>query len=176
MEAACQAFSLAVEMGVPVIVDADGIAALSESIRNLPEGAGRVLITPHRGEARALLCGPADEESLHAFARPDRVILGKAVVDLITDGWHWQHNPRGNPRMAVGGTGDLLAGLAAGLVARGTGGFDAARLAVLWLTSAADALWLEQGPCYDAETVLERLPATLRSLLEPLGMWPPVVG
>ena len=176
MEAARQAFSLAIEMGIPVIVDADGIAALAEVIRTLPEGAGRVLLTPHRAEARSLLGGPADEEALHAFARPDRVILGKAVVDLITDGWQWQHNPRGNPRMAVGGTGDLLAGLAAGFVARGAGGFDAARMAVLWLTTTADLLWQEQGPCYDAESVLERLPSTLRSFLEPLGMWPPVVG
>ena len=52
----------------------------------------------------------------------------------------------------------------------------AARMAALWITSAADQLWQEQGPCYDAESVLERLPATLRSLLAPLGMWPPMVG
>jgi NAD(P)H-hydrate repair Nnr-like enzyme with NAD(P)H-hydrate dehydratase domain len=78
--------------------------------------------------------------------------------------------------MAVGGTGDVLAGLAAGLMARGASPFDAARMAALWITSAADQLWQEQGPCYDAESVLERLPATLRSLLAPLGMWPPMVG
>lgn len=176
IDAAQQAFSLAVEMGVPVIVDADGIGALADVIRDLPEGAGRVLVTPHRGEARTLIGGPVDEEALHAFARPDRVVLGKAVVDLVTDGWRWQHNDRGNPRMAVGGTGDLLAGLAAGLIARGAGGFDAARLAVLWLTAAADVLWQEQGPCYDAESILPQLPRTLRTFLEPLGMWPPVVG
>lgn len=175
-EAARQAFSLACDMGVPVIVDADGVAALSDAIRDLPDGAGRVLITPHRGEVRTLLGGSTDEESLHAYARHDRVILGKGVVDLITDGWHWQRNPRGNPRMAVGGTGDLLAGLAAGLVARGSRDFDAARLAVFWLTTAADQLWQEQGPCYDPEMVLERLPKTLRELLTPLGMWPPVLG
>jgi len=48
-------------------------------------------------------------------------------------------------------------------------------MAVLWLTEAGDELWLERGPTYDALDVIERLPATLRRLLTPLGMWPPVV-
>jgi len=103
-------------------------------------------------------------------------MLGKGVVDLVTDGRRWQRNPRGNPRMAVGGTGDVLAGLTAGLIARGASPFDASRMAVLWITTAADRLWLEQGPCYDADTVIAALPATLRDLLRPLGMWPPMVG
>jgi len=75
--------------------------------------------------------------------------------------------------MAVGGTGDALAGLAAGLVARGVGSFDAARMAVFWATSAGDRLWAERGPCYDALDLLAALPASLRSALDPLGMWPP---
>jgi len=176
-EAAHQAFSLAIEMEIPVVIDADAITHLAETLRGLPIGDHRLLITPHRGEARNLLgVTTVDEESLHAFARPDRVLLAKAPVDLITDGQRWQRNRRGNPRLAVGGTGDLLAGLSAGLMARGAEPFDAARMAVLWLTTAADGLWMEQGPCYDAESVLGRLPATLRSLMEPMGCWPPVSG
>ena len=173
-EAAQQAFSLALEVGVPVIVDADAIAALAEQLRTLPVGDAQVLITPHRGEARNLLGATPDEEMLHAFARPDRVLLAKGPVDLISDGRRWQRNARGNPRLAVGGTGDVLAGLAAGLVARGACTFDAARMAVLWLTEAGDELWPERGPTYDALDVIERLPTTLRRLLTPLGMWPPV--
>jgi NAD(P)H-hydrate epimerase len=175
-EAAQQALSLALEMGVPAVLDADALTHCAPMVRELPEGESRLLLTPHRTEARNLMSRPATEEALHEFARPDRVMLAKAPVDLVTDGWRWQRNPRGNPRMAVGGTGDILAGLAAGLMARGALPFDAARMAVLWETTAADGLWLEQGPCYDAESVLTRLPATLRSFLEPLGSWPPVVG
>ena len=175
-EAAQQAFSLAVEMGVPVIIDADAIAAVGDQLRELEEGDARILITPHRTEARNLLGGGIDEETLHAWARPDRVLLAKGTVDLISDGWRWQRNPRGNARMAVGGTGDVLAGLAAGLMARGASPFDAARMAVLWITTAADGLWQELGPCYDADSVLGALPATLRGFLKPLGMWPPVSG
>jgi hydroxyethylthiazole kinase-like uncharacterized protein yjeF len=176
VEAAQQAFSLAVEMGVPVVVDADAIAALGDQLRDLPEGDARIVVTPHRTEAKNLIGGTADDESLHSFARHDRLMLGKGVVDLVTDGRRWQRNPRGNPRMAVGGTGDVLAGLTAGLVARGASPFDAARMAVLWITTTADRLWQEQGPCYDSESVIAALPATLRDLLRPLAMWPPVVG
>ncbi len=173
-EAARQAFSLASEMGVPVVLDADGITACADLVRDLPEGDGRLLLTPHAGEARTLIGKPVTEGLLHAFARRDRVILAKGPVDLVTDGARWQKNPRGNPRMAVGGTGDVLAGLSAGLMARGASPFDAARMAVLWITTAADQLWAERGPCYDTLEVLAALPATLRGFLEPLGSWPPV--
>ena len=113
-------------MGVPVVLDADGITACAEMVRALPESDNRLLLTPHAGEARTLFGKAPSEAVTHAFARRDRVILAKGPVDLISDGWRWQKNPRGNPRMAVGGTGDVLAGLAAGLMARGAPPFDAA--------------------------------------------------
>lgn len=172
-DAAHQAFSLAIDMGIPVIVDADALAILAEAIRDLKPGDHQLLLTPHRSEARNLI-GSSDDETIHAFARRDRVVLAKAPVDLITDGRRWQRNPRGNPRMAMGGTGDVLAGLAAGLMARGNTAFDAARMAVMWECIAADELWQEQGPCYDTLQLLAHLPVTLRRLMEPLGLWPPV--
>ncbi|GDY12355.1 bifunctional ADP-dependent NAD(P)H-hydrate dehydratase/NAD(P)H-hydrate epimerase [Planctomycetota bacterium] len=175
-EAIQQAFSLAMEMGVPVCLDADALTALAETLRAMPEGDGRLLLTPHRGEARTLLGVPVTEAGIHAYARPDRVVLAKGPVDFLSDGWRWQRNPRGNPRMAVGGTGDVLAGLAAGLMARGATAFDAARMSALWICEAGDELWRESGPCYDTLDVIDRLPATLRRLLEPLGIWPPVVA
>ncbi len=173
-DAAQQAMSLALELGVPVIIDADGLSACAEMLRGMADEDARVLLTPHRTEAQRLLGAPASEEALHDFARPWRVVLAKAPVDLVSDGWRWQRNPRGNPRLAVGGTGDCLAGLAAGLMARGATPFDAARMAVLWLTTAGDELWQDMGPCYDALDLLAKLPPTLRGFLQPLGMWPPV--
>lgn len=172
-EAAVQAFSLAHDMDVPVVVDADGITALATELRELRVSTSPVIITPHAGEARTLVGAPADEQRVHGFARPDRVVLKKGPVDLITDGRRWQHNPRGNPRMAVGGTGDVLAGLTAGLLARGCEAFDAARLAVLWETMTADRLWQDLGPCYLPEDLIAALPQQLRELLGPLKRWPP---
>src|SRR4051812_12636814 len=69
-EAAQQAFSLACEMGVPAILDADALAHCAQMVRDLPEGDSRVLLTPHRTEARNLIGAAATEESLHEFARP----------------------------------------------------------------------------------------------------------
>ena len=176
VEAARQAASLCLEMGVPVILDADGITACGDQ---LTAGGTPALITPHRGEARNLLglSALAEEDQLHAFAARHRTLLAKAPVDFISDGWRWQRNRRGNPRMAVGGTGDVLAGLAAGLMARGCKPFDAARIAVLWATEAGDELWAEQGPCWHAIDLIERLPKTLRRLFGVAGLeWPPMVA
>ncbi len=176
VEAALQAASLCLEMGVPVVLDADGIPACAELLSGAPAGAP-CLLTPHRGEARNLLglASMAEEEQLHAWASVGRVLLAKAPVDLVSDGWRWQRNRRGNPRLAVGGTGDVLAGLSAGLLARGCTPYDAARIAVLWLTEAGDELWLERGPCWDALDLIDRLPATLRRLFASADLtWPPL--
>lgn len=177
IEAARQAFSMCQELGVPVVLDADGISACTDAIRDLDQVAAPILLTPHRGELRALLgqAAAVEEAQVHAFARPNRVMLAKAPIDFLSDGWRWLRNPRGNPRMAVGGTGDCLAGLAAGLMARGCTPFDAARIAVLWLTTAGDELWRERGPCWDALDLIDALPATLRRLFAEAGLaWPPL--
>lgn len=175
-EAAQQAFSLAQEMGVPMVIDADGISSLVKELRDLPPGEIPVVVTPHRTEARSLLGEEPTDDAVHAYARPDRVVLRKGKVDLISNGLRWQRNPRGNPRMTVGGTGDCLAGLTAGLLARGASPYDAARIAVYLLTTTADRIWPEAGPCYGPEDILARFPAVLREELTPLGMWPPVAG
>ena len=46
----------------------------------------------------------------------------------MTDGYNLKRNYTGHPRMAVGGTGDLLAGVCGGLMARGLSPFESARL------------------------------------------------
>lgn len=176
VEAARQIASLCLEMDVPIVLDADGLPACADMVGSQRIGSP-VLLTPHRGEARNLLGLPsqAEEEQLHAYAAVHRVLLAKAPVDLVSDGWRWQRNRRGNPRMAVGGTGDVLAGLAAGLMARGCKPFDAARISILWITEAGDELWAEQGPCWDALALIARLPATLRRLFGEAGLaWPPL--
>jgi len=173
-EATRQVYQLAQEFGRTTVVDADGLTHLAALLRDKPADSAPVVVTPHRGEATTLLDGEPSDEALHAFARPDRIVLRKGRVDLVSDGRRWQQNPRGNPRMAVGGTGDCLAGITAGLCARGAEPYDAARLAILWITDCADELWRTDGPCYLAEDIIERLPATLRRHLEAVASWPPL--
>jgi NAD(P)H-hydrate epimerase len=175
VDAARQAFALAVDLGVPVVVDADGIDACAAQIREHPADENvPLLLTPHGGERQNLLGRGSGWAAVHAFARPNRVVLAKGRVDLVSDGRRWQRHHGGNPRMTVGGTGDVLAGLAAGLLARGCTPFDAARLAVWWTCAAADGLWASDGPCYDALDVIAALPATLRMGLQSQGRWPPI--
>ena len=173
-QAAEQVFSLAMDLEVPMILDADGLGALSSEIRQLQDNDVPILLTPHTGELRNLFSFLPSQQDIHTWARHNRVVLAKGPEDFITDGQQWQVNKHGNPRMAVGGTGDCLAGLCAGFVARGLRPFDAARLSVYWLTTAADECWQHLGPCYTPIDILKELPHTLRGHLQKRGKWPPM--
>ena len=81
-----QVFHLAYDMGIPIIIDADGISALSNQLQHLPPGQTPVIITPHQGEARTLLGHAMSPQAIHQFARPDRLIVLKGTTDLITNG------------------------------------------------------------------------------------------
>ena len=165
-------FQIATDYQKPCVLDADAIHLLKYQLRG--DRHPPVLLTPHRGELAALLgVREITEDDIHSFARPNKIILSKNVVDFISDGKQWQRNPYGNPRMAVGGTGDVLAGLCAGLVARGCRLFDAARIAAYWSCTTADALWEKMGPCYLPDDVLDGLSTNLKEHMDALGLWPP---
>jgi NAD(P)H-hydrate epimerase len=120
-----------------LVVDADGLFALSH-IEGWPKLVGpNAILTPHSGELERLMGQPLDEaEPLWVQAgrlaqRWGCVLVAKGPFTCVAgpdgrvDVW-----PRANPALATGGTGDVLAGLAAGLVAQGLPAWDAARLAV----------------------------------------------
>lgn len=167
-----EVFSIACEQNIPCVLDADAVHHLKYKLRGNQHPP--LIITPHRGELRALTGNDDyDEAAVHEFAAPNKVILAKGAVDFISDGQQWQHNPYGNPRLAVGGTGDVLAGLCAGLLARGCSLFDAARLAVYWECMTADQLWQDMGPCYLPDDILGELAQVLRQELSAKQLWPP---
>lgn len=167
-----ECFQIARDYEKPCVIDADAIHQLKFHLRSNRHPP--TLITPHRGELAALLSKrEIQEHDIHAFAHSNKVLLAKGAVDFITDGQQWQRNPYGNPRMAVGGTGDILAGLCAGLIARGLSLFDAARVAAFWSCTSADRLWQEQGPTYLPDDILDSLGPNLRDLLSALSAWPP---
>lgn len=168
-----QIWAQSVATDTPLIIDADGLHLLREEIRSNTHR--KLLVTPHGGELRALLGTTPSPGLTHAFARPERVVLAKAASDLITNGLSWQRNEQGNPRLSQGGSGDCLAGLASGLIARGCSRYDAARLAAWWLCRSADTLWQESGPCYTCSDLIAALAPTLHaSCRETAIAWPPV--
>jgi len=114
------------KFATPMVLDADGLNAFEGRASDL-NGSGRtIVITPHPGEMARLLgstVGDVQRDRLNAartFAREHRIIVvlkGNRTLIAHPDGTVWV-NPTGNPGMATGGTGDILTGMTAGLLAQ----------------------------------------------------------
>jgi NAD(P)H-hydrate epimerase len=111
---------------IPVVLDADGLNAF-EGLTDELSGKGRSLvITPHPGEmARLVGCSTADVQKdrlgvARKFARDhDLIVVLKGNRTLIVEpgGEAWV-NTTGNPGMSTGGTGDILTGIVAAMIAQ----------------------------------------------------------
>lgn len=128
---------------LPTVVDADAIRAVASDPNCL--AGKRAVITPHSREFQTLtgkVLPDAPEgraEIVRAAAQALGVtILLKGHVDIVTDGTRLKFNYTGNPGMTVGGTGDVLCGVVAGLVSKGMSPYDAARLGAFANGSAGD--------------------------------------
>lgn len=118
--------SLVAQLKTPMVVDADGLNAF-EHHRSELNGKGRTLvITPHPGEMGRLAgCTTADVQKdrlgvARKFAREHELIVvlkGHRTLVVQPDGEAWV-NVTGNPGMATGGTGDILTGMVAGMIAQ----------------------------------------------------------
>ena len=134
----------------PLILDADGITLAAKHKDILRDRTYATILTPHDGEFARL--SPPDmprTEQTMALARELGVILlRKGHRTLITDGVISFENRTGNPGMATGGSGDVLAGVIASLLGQGVPPLEAAA-AACWLHGAAGDLaaekWGEYG-------------------------------
>lgn len=133
-----EVFGILRKSAVPVVVDADGINLVSEHIDALKEAKAPPILTPHPGEMGRLLgTDAADvqsrrEECARGFAEKHRVILvlkGAGTLVASPEGRLYR-NATGNPGMARGGSGDVLAGMIGSFLAQGVGPFEAAAGAV----------------------------------------------
>ena len=112
---------------LPIVLDADGINALAGRADLLARAGGPVIVTPHPGELSRLLDVPRDEllrrrvPLVQDAASRLRVtlVLKTAHTIIASPARDAMVVPTGNPGMATGGTGDVLTGLIAGLVAQG---------------------------------------------------------
>lgn len=107
------------EFSGPVVLDADGINVLSGHIDVLRGRTGPTILTPHLGEFQRLGAELTADKiaSAEKFATQTGVILLlKGHRTVISDGKMTYRNQTGNPGMAVGGSGDVLAGMIAALV------------------------------------------------------------
>lgn len=123
----------------PVVVDADGINVLSAH-RDLLRGRKLpTILTPHDGEF-ARLGGVIGEDRMAAAAALAEelgcTVLLKGHETCITDGTDGYLNPTGNPGMAVGGSGDVLAGVITAMLGAGLPPLEAAACGA-WLHGAS---------------------------------------
>lgn len=166
---------------LPMVIDADGLNALAGSLESLTPrpGAGHrtLVLTPHPGEMARLAERSTAEiqknrlaAALDFAARHQVCLVLKGFRTVIAEpgGAVWV-NPTGNAGMATGGTGDVLTGLAAGLLAQS----DLASRSLASVVAAAVYVHGLAGDLAAAEfgeismlagDLLERIPAALKSI------------
>lgn len=162
MEASEATIDMIKRSKIPVIVDADGIKAVSG---NLPAVKGKdVIFTPHGKEFEILTGMGANEENAVSFARKNSVVVAlKGVMDVVTDGTRTVRVQGGNARMTMGGTGDLLAGLISALAARGINSFRAAVMGAYINKKLAESGYEKRSYWYDIDDMIHFIPDFMRS-------------
>lgn len=137
------------EISVPLVLDADGLNGYVQNPQTLKTPT---VLTPHVGEMGRLMGIGSQEVQADrlgvvqkAAEKYGATVLLKGARTLIATDKHSWVNPTGNPVLARGGSGDVLAGLIAGLMAQGKSPENSAVLATYWHGLAADLFANEQN-------------------------------
>ena len=159
--------------GAAVVIDADGITSFASNPNALfSKLHNRCVLTPHEGEFERIFpgllkrTGSRLEAARHAAADAKCVVLLKGHDTIIAaaptkkDGGRAALNTHAPPWLATAGSGDVLTGFVAGLLAQGMQAFEAA-CAAAWLHGEAAQQF---GPGLIAEDLPEALPEVLRAL------------
>jgi NAD(P)H-hydrate epimerase len=157
---------------IPLVLDADALNALAGSTGLLRQRRASTILTPHPGEfGRLLGCDTHAVQADRAmpagrFAAEHGVVLVlKGAGTIVADGRQSYVNTTGNPGMATGGSGDVLAGLIGSLVGQKMEPFAAAQLGVHVHGKAGDLAAENVGEVgLIASDLLDYLPAALRTV------------
>lgn len=156
-------------MKIPMVIDADAINIIATNPRLMdlvPEGS---IFTPHDGELKRLLpeWTEGDEDILLSFVNEYGCVLVKKGFHtrIYSPGAEPYLNTTGNPGLAKGGSGDVLTGLLAGLLARGYGALSAALLGV-WIHGFAGDVLTEEctAEAWNSRDLIDRLYCGFTSL------------
>ena len=150
----------------PVVLDADGINILAAHKDMLRGRTSPVIITPHMGEFIRLageFTGSREEAAKTLAQDLGAIVLLKGHRTVITDGMHCFINMTGNPGMAVGGCGDVLAGIITALLGQGLDPLQAAACGA-WLHGAAGDICADEIGQYGMlpSDILNTLPRLLK--------------
>ena len=157
----------------PVVIDADGLNNLCQ-IKDWPKKVrAKLVLTPHPGEAKRLWASlkktawpKKRQNAALALAKTcQQIVVLKGARTIVTDGSRIYVNKTGNPGMATGGTGDVLTGVIAALIAQGLDRFEAAVLGVYLHGRAGDlAAEMTGQVSLTAGDLLEVLPDSFRHI------------
>lgn len=163
---------LAGAIAAPLVIDADGLGACAGRLEWLADRGAPTILTPHAGELGRLLdrdSGAIDAHRLDA-AREAAGAAGAVVVlkgddTIVTDGERIAVNSLPAPALATAGSGDVLSGIAAALLARGLEPFAAACAAVVAHARAGRDAAARVGAAESviATDVIASIPAGLRA-------------
>lgn len=122
------------EASLPMVLDADALNALAETgLELVREREGPLILTPHPGEFARLVGKSVSEIQKDREAQAmalaqtaaSTIVVLKGANTVVTDGRRLYINKSGNPGMATGGSGDVLTGVIAALVAQRLPAFEA---------------------------------------------------
>jgi NAD(P)H-hydrate epimerase len=153
---------------IPLVIDADGLRAVSGNLGVL-RGKANVVLTPHANEFLDLSGKEVSEnlgeriEAVKNFAfKWNCVVLLKGHYDIISDGNRVAVNKTGSPFMTKGGMGDALSGICGGFLARGAKPFEAA-CAAAWINGKAGEIACKKlGEGALASDLVKEIPTAIR--------------
>ena len=160
---------LTARIKAPLVIDADGLNAFEGQIEALAERRRPFVLTPHAGEMGRLLDRESKaveakraETAREAATRSGGIVLLKGDDSIVTDGERLAVNGVSSPQLATAGTGDVLSGVIAALIARGLEPFAATCAAVLAHSRAGRAAGDRVGhDSVIAGDVVDSIPAGL---------------
>jgi ADP-dependent NAD(P)H-hydrate dehydratase / NAD(P)H-hydrate epimerase len=166
--AAVRAMKSQLKCDFPIVIDADGLNLIAESVelaKLVQQRKAATIITPHPAEAARLLgASAASIQSDRVRAARDLakgyrcIAVLKGAGTVVADGEFTTINTTGNPLLATAGTGDVLAGMIGALLAQGHDAERAARIGVAMHGHAADELAKQGVKRAIASDVIDALP------------------
>ncbi len=146
-------YELLMNAEVPMVVDADALNILSNNIELLHTSSVQIIMTPHMKEMSRLIRKPVEEIMKNRFAisrefakKMQVTLVLKDAKSIVTNGGQQTYmNLAGNNGMSTGGSGDVLAGIIAGMLAGGLSLADAARMGTYIHCQAGDLAAAHKG-------------------------------
>lgn len=163
--------SVVPKIEAPLVLDADGLNAFAGRLDELAARQAPTILTPHAGELGRLLERDSDEVGAHRLAsareaakQAGAIVVLKGDDTIVTDGTRIAVNAISAPALATAGTGDVLSGMTAALLARGLDPFAAACAAVIAHTRAGcdAAARLGAAESVIATDVIDSIPLAIR--------------